>query len=161
MKVSAKTLKWALRFYPPLFFQRIWVVNFGVDFKSVKVKINKSFLNTNYNKSIFGGTIFSATDPFYALLFDQLLRIRGFKTRVWLKSASIQYLKPGRTDLHFKIIITDEDVAEAEVALVEVGKFIKTYQIEIYNKEGLLCATAQNEVYVRNLFHGENHTIAY
>lgn len=161
MKVSAKTLKWALRFYPPLFFQRIWVVNFGVDFKSVKVKINKSFLNTNYNKSIFGGTIFSATDPFYALLFDQLLRIRGFKTRVWLKSASIQYLKPGRTDLHFKIILTDEDVAEAEVALVEVGKFIKTYQIEIYNKEGLLCATAQNEVYVRNLFHGENHTIAY
>lgn len=161
MKVSANTLKWALRFYPPLFFQRIWVLNFGVDFKSVEVKINKSLFNTNYNKSIFGGTIFSATDPFYALLFDQLLRIRGFKTRVWLKSASILYLKPGRTDLYFKIILSDEDVAEAGVALVEIGKFIKTYKIEIYNKQGELCATAENEVYVRNLFHGENQTIAY
>ena len=161
MKVSANTLKWALRFYPPLFFQRIWVLNFGVDFKSVEVKINKSLFNTNYNKSIFGGTIFSATDPFYALLFDQLLRIRGFKTRVWLKSARILYLKPGRTDLYFKIILSDEDVAEAEVALVEVGKFVKTYKIEIYNKQGELCATAENEVYLRNLFHGENQTIAY
>jgi len=161
MKVSAKTLKWAIRFYPPLFFQRIWVINFGVDFKSVEVKINKSLFNTNYNKSIFGGTIFSATDPFYALLFDQLLRIRGFKTRVWLKSASIQYLKPGTTNLYFKIILSDEDVAEAEVALVEVGKFIKNYKIEIFNKQGELCAIANNEVYVRNLFHGENQTIAY
>ena len=161
MKVSAKTLKWAIRFYPPLFFQRIWVTNFGADFKSVEVKINKSLFNTNYNKSIFGGTIFSATDPFYALLFDQLLRIRGFKSRVWLKSASIQYLKPGRTNLYFKIILTDEDVAEAEVALVEVGKFIKNYKIEIFNKQGELCAIAINEVYVRNLFHGENQTIAY
>ena len=161
MKVSAKTLKWAIRFYPPLFFQRIWVINFGVDFKSVEVKINKSLFNTNYNKSIFGGTIFSATDPFYALLFDQLLRIRGFKSRVWLKSANIQYLKPGRTNLYFKIVLTDEDVAEAEVALVEVGKFIKSYKIEIFNKQGELCAIAINEVYVRNLFHGENQTIAY
>lgn len=161
MKVSAKTLKWAIRFYPPLFFQRIWVVNFGADYKSVEVKINKSILNTNFNKSIFGGTIFSATDPFYALLFDQLLRTRGFKTRVWLKSASIQYLKPGRSDLRFKIVLTDEDVAEAEVALIEVGKFIKTFKIEIFDVEGKLCATAENEVYIRNLFHGENQTIAY
>lgn len=161
MKVSPKTLKWALRFYPPLFFQRIWVVAFGKDFMNVEVKIKKSIFNTNYNKSIFGGTIFSATDPFYALIFDQLLRIRGFKTRVWLKSASIQYLKPGRTDLYFKIIISTEDVAEAEVALVKVGKFIKTYQIEIFNKQGEICAKAENEVYVRNLFHGENQTIAY
>ena len=80
---------------------------------------------------------------------------------MWLKSASIQYLKPGRTNLYFKIVLTDEDVAEAEVALVEVGKFIKNYKIEIFNKQGELCAIAINEVYVRNLFHGENQTIAY
>src|SRR6476659_10348579 len=98
MNVSANTLKWVMRFYPPLFFQRIWVKNFSPDFRSVEVKINKSILNTNYNKSIFGGTIFSATDPFYALLFDQIFRKKGFKTRVWLKSAQIQYLKPGNRD---------------------------------------------------------------
>jgi hypothetical protein len=161
MNVSANTLKWVMRFYPPLFFQRIWVKNFSPDFRSVEVKINKSILNTNYNKSIFGGTIFSATDPFYALLFDQIFRKKGFKTRVWLKSAQIQYLKPGNSDLYFKIILTEDEVDEAEQILKANGKFIKSFPIDVFNKDGLLCAHIENEVYVRNLYHGENQTIAY
>lgn len=161
MKVSANTLKWALRFYPPLFFQRIWVLKFGHDFKSAEVKISKSLLNKNYNKTIFGGTIFSATDPFYALLFDQIFRKKGFKTRVWLKSASIQYLKPGNTDLYFKITVSDEDIKEAEIALNTVGKFVKTFPMEILNKHGEICAHVNNEVYLRNLYKGERETIAY
>lgn len=161
MKLSPKTLKWALRCYPPLFFQRIWIINFGAEFKSVRVKINKSILNSNYNRSIFGGTIFSATDPFHAILFDQVFKHRGLKTRVWLKSAQIQYLKPGRSNLYFTIVLTDEMISEAEEALLTIGKFVKTYKIEIYNAEGELCAVAQNEVYIRNLFHGEHHTVAY
>lgn len=161
MNVSPKTLKWILRFYPPLFFQRIWVVKFGEDFKCVEVKINKSFMNINYNKTLFGGTIFSASDPFYAILFDQIFKKKGFKTRVWLKSAHIQYLKPGNTDLHFKITINDSDIAEAQQQLNTEGKFVKTYPIEMYNKEGVLCALVQNEVYLRNLRIGEQPTIAY
>ncbi|WP_442794699.1 YiiD C-terminal domain-containing protein [Pelobium manganitolerans] len=150
-----------LRFYPPLFFQRIWVLHFGDDFKSVTVKINRSILNINYNKTLFGGSIFSASDPFYALLFDQILRRKGFKTRVWLKSAHIQYLKPGNTDLQFTIRIADEEIALAQEQLNTVGKFVKSYPIEMYNKDGVLCALVQNEVYVRNLRLGEKESVAY
>ena len=161
MVVSENTLKWAMRFYPPLFFQRIWVKEFEKGFAGVNVKVSKSFLNINYNSSIFGGTIFSASDPFYALLFDQILQRRGFKTRVWLKSASIRYLKPGRTNLYFKISLSEEDIQEAETALRTVGKFVKSYPLDILNSQGELCATVINEVYIRNLFSGEEHTIAY
>nr|MBC7612786.1 YiiD C-terminal domain-containing protein [Pseudopedobacter sp.] len=161
MKVSANTLKWAIRFYPPLFFQRIWVKNFSPDFRSVEVKINKSIFNKNYNKSIFGGTIFSAADPFYALLFDQIFRLKGFKTKVWLKSAQIQYLKPGHGNLYFKIILSEEEVNEAERILKADGKFVKSFPLDIFNSEGILCAHVDNEIYVRNLCHGENQTIAY
>ncbi len=161
MKVSANTLKWMLRFYPPLFFQRIWVVKFAEDFTSVEVKINKSLLNINHNKSIFGGTIFSASDPFYAILFDQILRIHGFETRVWLKSASIQYLKPGHGDLFFKITIHPNEIEEALKTLKAGEKFIKAYPIEIFNKKGELCALVNNEVYVRNRFQGEENKVAY
>ena len=161
MVVSENTLKWAMRFYPPLFFQRIWVKKFENGFMGVHVKISKSILNSNYNNSIFGGTIFSASDPFYALLFDQILRRKGFKTRVWLKSSNIQYLKPGRSNLYFKISLTEDDIQEAEKALRTVGKFVKAFPIEILNSQGELCASVINEVYVRNLFSGEEHTVAY
>lgn len=161
MVVSENLLKWAMRLYPPLFFQRIWVKQFDKGFTGVHVAIFKSFLNTNYNKSIFGGTIFSASDPFYALLFDQLFRRKGFKVRVWLKSADIQYKKPGRTDLHFRISLSEEEIKEAEHSLRTVGKFVKAFPVEILNSKGELCAFVINEVYVRNLHSGEERTVAY
>lgn len=160
MIVSEKTLKWALSLYPPLLFQRVWVKKFHKDFRGVDVKIVNSFLNRNYNGSIFGGTIYAATDPFYALLFDQLMQRKGFKVRVWLKSASIQYLKPGLTNLYFTIKVSDEMIAEAESSLTETGKFVKAYPMELFNSKGELCATVMNEVYLRNKFPGENQAVA-
>lgn len=150
-----------MRLYPPLFFQRIWVQHFGKDFRSVQVKIDKSFLNKNYNGSIFGGTIFAASDPFHALLFDQILQRKGFKIRVWLKSGEIKYLKPARSNLYINIVISDEDISEAETALKTIGKFVKTFSIEMYNAEGDLCVSVKNEIYIRNLYTGENQTLAY
>jgi hypothetical protein len=161
MIVSEKTLKWALCLYPPLFFQRIWVKKFHTGFRGADVKISRSLLNRNYNGSIFGGTIYAATDPFYSILFDQLLQREGFKTRVWLKSASIQYLKPGRSALYFTIQITDEMLNEAIETLNTKGKFVKAFPMEIKNKEGEVCATVMNEVYIRNLHSGEHGPVAY
>ena len=161
MLISENTLKWAMRFYPPLFFQRIWVKKFDKGFTGVEVKIAKSILNANYNRSIFGGTIFSASDPFYALMFDQLLQRRGFKVRVWLKSAEIKYLKPGRSHLYFKIQLSEDQIMEAEEALKTVGKFVKAYPMEITNTDGEVCARVINEVYIRNLFKGEEYIVAY
>ncbi|MEE1885549.1 DUF4442 domain-containing protein [Pedobacter flavus] len=160
MKVSERTLKWALNFYPPLLFQRIIVKKFHKNFRGVDVKIKNSIVNRNYNGSIFGGTIYAATDPFYALLFDQILKRKGYKVRVWLKSASIQYLKPGKKDLHFTVKITDEMLADAEQCLTENGKFVKAYPMELYDESGLLCATVMNEVYLRNKHFGETQKVS-
>jgi hypothetical protein len=151
MQVTENVLKWAMRFYPPLFFQRIWVQGFKKDFKGVSVKISKSLLNKNYNRSIFGGTIFAAADPFYPLLFHQIFTRKGYKTIVWLKSARIQYLKPGRTDLFFDIVLNDEAITEAEHILNTIGKYEREFTVEMYSKTGELCVLVVSEVYVRNL----------
>ncbi len=151
MKISENTLKWLMCFYPPMLFQRIWVKKVHPGFKGIDVKINRSLFTSNLGNSIFGGTIFSATDPFYALLFGQIMQHKGFKITVWLKSAQIQYIKPGRTDLFYTITISDAMIADAEKALQTEGKFVKMYPIEIFDTQGELCATALNEVYIRNL----------
>ncbi len=70
---------------------------------------------------------------------------------MWLKSAQIQYIKPARTDLFYTITISDEMIADAEKTLQTEGKFVKMYPIEIFDRQGELCATALNEVYIRNL----------
>ncbi len=151
MKISENSLKWLMRFYPPMFFQRIWVKKIDKDFRGIDVKINRSLFTTNLGSATFGGTIFAATDPYYALLIGQIMQHRGFKITVWLKSAEIQYLKPARKDLHYSIKIDDEMIKEVEHAITSEGKFVKTYPIEIYDTIGDLCVIAQNEVYIRNL----------
>ncbi|HVV55910.1 MAG TPA: DUF4442 domain-containing protein [Mucilaginibacter sp.] len=151
MVVSENVLKWALRFYPPLFFQRIWIVKIEKGFMGVTVKVNKSLINNNYNKSIFGGTIFAAADPFYPLLFHQLFTHRGYRVRVWLKSAQIIYMKPGRTDLRFSIKITESDIEEIETILDTIGKYTRAYPIEMRDKDGRLCVSVSCQVYIRKL----------
>lgn len=149
MKVSENTLKWGMRLYPPLLLQRIWIRNIDAGFKGADVKINRSLITLNFGKAIFGGTIYTATDPFYAMLFGQLLKHKGYNISVWLKGASIQFLRPGRTDLFYHIKITNEMINEAEEALNKNGVFIKSYSIEIYSKTGDLYAIAKNEIYIR------------
>lgn len=151
MAVSEGLLKWMMRFYPPLFFQRIWVVSFEKGFTGARIKINKSILNRNYNGSIFGGTIFTAADPFYPLLFHQLFTKKGYRIVAWSKSAEIQFLKAGLTDLYFDIKIDKNEIDEAEHILNTGGKYVKTHPIDIYNKNGEICVSLRNEVYLRNL----------
>ncbi len=151
MKISENSLKWLMRLYPPMLFQRIWVKKIDKDFRGIDVKINRSLFTTNLGSATFGGTIFAATDPFYALLIGQIMQHKGFKITVWLKSAEIQYLKPARKDLHYSIKIDDEMIKEVEQAISNEGKFVKTYPIEIFDTTGDLCVIALNEVYIRNL----------
>jgi hypothetical protein len=85
------------------------------------------------------------------VLFHQVLSKKGYKLKVWSKSSSIHYLKPGLSDLHFKINLTDEDITNAEAVLNTGGKYMAHHPIDIYNKDGEICVSVMNEIYLRNL----------
>lgn len=149
MNISEKWLKWLLRFYPPLFFQRIWVQAFTPDFRGVDVKIARSIFNINYNKSIFGGTIYSAVDPFLPVLFFQIFSKMGYKVTVWQKGADIDFIKPAYTNLYFSIAIDEACIEEAKEMINKGEKFIKSFPVELKNKDGEVCAVMNSIVYVR------------
>ncbi|WP_454802608.1 PaaI family thioesterase [Mucilaginibacter phyllosphaerae] len=151
MTVSENSLKWLMRFYPPLLFQRVWVLGFDKGFTGVSVKINKSLFNRNYNGSIFGGTIFAAADPFYPVLFHQVLNTPGRKLVVWSKSSKIDFLKPALSGLFFRISLKNSDINQAIHALDTVGKYENSFPVEVFNNNNEVCAFLTNEVYVRDL----------
>ncbi|MBI1221101.1 MAG: DUF4442 domain-containing protein [Bacteroidetes bacterium] len=150
MNISERQLTWLMRFYPPMLFQRIWVQKIHPGFRQIDVKINRSLFTNNLGNSIFGGTLFSAIDPFYALLLGQIMEKKGIPVVVWLKSARIDYLKPARTDMHFSLEISEELIEEAIHHLKKEGKFVKELPAVLYDKNGAQCATATNEIYLKN-----------
>lgn len=116
------------------------------------IKINKSLLNRNINGTIFGGTIFAAVDPIHTLLLDQIFRREGIKKTVtWLKSAKIEYLKPAAKSLHFSVRIPEQDIQTAIQEVKAAGKIVNTFEILLYDRDGLLCARSSNEIYIRDL----------
>ena len=49
------------------------IIYISEDLKEVKIKIPLSYKNKNYVGAIFGGSMFSATDPIYMIQLMQIL----------------------------------------------------------------------------------------
>ncbi|UCF66560.1 MAG: YiiD C-terminal domain-containing protein, partial [Acidobacteriota bacterium] len=111
--------------------------------------------NRNLNGTIFGGAIFSAGDPYHAVLYWQVLGRLGRPVQVWLRQASIRYYKPAASDLMLDYALSDEDIEQACTALDRDGRFVRRFVTDAVDAEGDICAKIETEVYVRQLRRGQ------
>ena len=150
MKTPKFAIKFVLNIFPPLLFNRIVLKEISDDFLEMKVVIRRSLLNINFHKTIFGGSIFSACDPYFPTMYYHIFTNKGRKLIVWLKSAEIQYLKPADSTLKLHFKITEGEIQLAEKTLNEKGKFEIWHTVEAINKKGVICARAKMQVYLRD-----------
>lgn len=147
--ISAGVFKFIMNLYPPLLANRIRIKYVSKDFKELKLVVKKSLFNRNLAGTIFGGTIFSAADPFHAAMYWQIFAHEyNMNVRVWLKAADISYKRPSETNLYYHFEITDEDVKKAKNALDERGRFFVTHSVNAKNKAGEICATINLTTYI-------------
>ncbi|MDA9344899.1 YiiD C-terminal domain-containing protein [Flavobacteriales bacterium] len=145
-----KTFQFVMNIFPPLFFNRIILKEVSENYTFMKVKIRRSFLNMNFHRSIFGGTIFSAFDPYFPTMYYNIFAQKNRKLEIWMKSANIKYKRPATTHLYLEFKITEEDIQLAERELNEKGKFEKWHTVKAINKKGIVCAEAEMLVYLRD-----------
>ncbi|MFY0604153.1 MAG: DUF4442 domain-containing protein [Flavobacteriaceae bacterium] len=77
------------------------------DLHEVKIRIRLSYKNSNYVGSIFGGSLFSATDP---VLMVQLINILGDDYVVWDKESTIKFKQPAKETVFANFLFTEEEV---------------------------------------------------
>lgn len=82
-------VKWALNSWPPFWGAGIHIESISADFREVRIRLKLRWWNKNANRTQYGGSIFSLTDPVYALM---LMGILGERYYVWDKEASINSL---------------------------------------------------------------------
>lgn len=148
---SPRWTRWLLNHYPPWFFNRIRVVELADDFRYCRVRVHRSLLTRNLNRTIFGGTIFSAADPIYPVLYWQIFARRGERLQVWLKGSTIDYRKPAATDLTLEFRLGEEDIAAARADLEARDKSIRVHRAEAVDVAGDACAVVDCVVYLRRL----------
>lgn len=149
MKLKPGSLKFILNIFPPFLFSRIIVKRFSKDYREATVRIRRTRLNKNLNSTIFGGTLYSAADPIYALMYWQIFEHRGHRLEAWTRTARIEFLKPGDGHLTLQFALSDMDIQSAEEQLLQNGKIQRWHTVNALNKHGEICTAVHVEIYIR------------
>ncbi|MBC8328759.1 MAG: YiiD C-terminal domain-containing protein [Planctomycetes bacterium] len=154
-------LRWMLNLYPPFLAQRIRAVECSADYLRVRLEVRRSIWTRNLNGTTFGGTLYAACDPVYPLMYWQALGARGIELQTWLMAAEIEFKKPASTTVSLEFQLCAEDLAAAEAELQVRGKSIRTHEVQVLDRDGVLCARAETVSYLRPLPRGERGGTAF
>tara|TARA_B100000900_G_C20332872_1_gene614944 strand:+ start:242 stop:745 length:504 start_codon:yes stop_codon:yes gene_type:complete len=149
-KYSSKLLRKLMNFFPPLLINRIKIVENDSDFTNLKVEVKYSWLNKNLQKAIFGGTIFSAIDPYYAVMYWQIFSSKGIPMEVWIKKVEIKYRKAATSNLEIKFSLDKNDIENAINSLKSDGKYEVWHDVIVIDENQELCTEARVLVHIRN-----------
>lgn len=147
MELGPRLFRLAVNLYPLYLFTRTRVKYVAPDWKEMVVTLSKSLVTRNYVGTTFGGSMYSAADPFFMLMLIKILGIKDYL--IWHKGAKIDYKKPARSKLTYHFVITDEDLERIHREIAEKGKSLPEFQVNGVDKEGEICVTVKNLLYVR------------
>ncbi len=148
-KHNAGLVKWAMRLYPPLFFNRIWVKKISPNFLELELVVVKSIWNRNFQGSTFGGTLSSAADPYPAVQLWNIFRKKGYKCQAWLKEAKITFHKPAKSNIYFKYSLDQAKIDGYEEELKRSKKVSIEHKVEGKTGDGILICSVESLVVLK------------
>ncbi|MBU6451720.1 MAG: DUF4442 domain-containing protein [Cyanobacteria bacterium REEB67] len=143
---ETKKQRFFFNFFPCYIASGAKVKYIASDYRQVKIELGLNWLTRNYVGTIFGGSMFAATDPMFMIM---LIKILGKEYIVWDKAGSIKFLKPGKEKLFATFIVSDEDLADIEEKLATNDKTEKTFRVDLVDSKGVACAAAERLIYIR------------
>jgi acyl-coenzyme A thioesterase PaaI-like protein len=115
------------------------------DLRAVRIKIPLNFRTRNIYGTVFGGAMYAATDPLYAILIKVGL---GPGYIIWDKVGAIRYRKPGRSTLYAECRVTEEDLSALRAKLETQPSVDVDKEIELVDEAGVVHATVRKTIYV-------------
>ena len=115
------------------------------DLKRIVVRLPLRRTTKNGAGTMFGGSLYAATDPIYALLIAANL---GPAYIVWDKSAAIRYRKPGREALTAEFVVTDADLAAIVREVESTGSCDRSFTTEFRDAAGVVHVEVEKTIYV-------------
>jgi hypothetical protein len=146
-RLFKQNLKLMFNLWPPLMGAGIRITRIQPDWKEVDVEMKLRRWNSNYVGTHYGGSLYSITDPFYMVMFIEIL---GRDYIVWDKSASIRFRRPGRGTVFARFRITDEQIAEIREALKTEEKIDREFSVDVKSGDGEVIAEVKKLLQFRN-----------
>jgi acyl-coenzyme A thioesterase PaaI-like protein len=138
----------AMSWYPPYLGAGVRVVDVLGDCDGVVVELGYRPWRRNAVGTQFGGSLYSMCDPWFMLLLQWKL---GPDYVVWDKSATIDFLKPGRGPVRARFELPAARVAQLRAEVDATGKLETWFEAEVTGAP--VAGQAQLIARVRKLLH--------
>jgi len=115
------------------------------DFREMRIELPLDWRTRNYVGTIFGGSMYGAVDPGYMLM---LIKNLGSGYEIWDKAASIRFRRPGRTTLHARFMLDEQEIHLIR-ELSREGPIDRVYSVDLIDDEGTVCATVEKTIHIR------------
>ncbi len=139
-----------MNWYPMYFGTGGKILFWSADFLEVHLRLRLNPWTYNYVGTIFGGSMFAASDPFYMLM---LFKALGSNYVVWDKSANIRFKKPARETLYTRYFISAEDLEAIRQEVKEKNEVTRTFVIQWKDKKGIVHAEIERVCYIADKAH--------
>ena len=139
-------MRWGFNFFPAYRGTGARITYIAGDFREIRVRLPLNWRTRNYVGTIFGGSLYAAVDPMYMIM---LIKILGPEYVVWDKAATIRFLKPGRTTLKARFLVTEEEIRTIRELVENAPSVDRVYRIELKDAEGKVHAEVDKTIYIR------------
>jgi acyl-coenzyme A thioesterase PaaI-like protein len=144
--LRTRLMRWGFNLHPAYRGTGGRVVYIERDYREIRVRLPLNWRTRNYVGTIYGGSMYGAVDPMYMVM---LMKRLGPEYVVWDKAASIRFRRPGRTTLHARFHVDDEEVRAIREALERAPTVDRTYSVDLEDAEGVVHASVEKVVHVR------------
>jgi len=144
--LSSGAIRRSINYWRPFLFSGIRVTAISHDWRQASAELRLHWWNRNAVGTMFGGSLFALTDPFYPLMIQHNL---GPSYSVWMKSALVEFLSPGRTVAHASFLLSAERLDQIRAATEAGGKCEPVFSVAVSGPEGKAIARVTLTVYVR------------
>jgi acyl-coenzyme A thioesterase PaaI-like protein len=144
--MKPRTLRRLMNLWPPYLASGIRVRHISDDWREVRVELVARFWNRNYVGTHFGGSLFAMTDPFYMLMYLNLL---GRDYIVWDYAAHIRFVKPGKGTVRARFTLDDDDLERVRSETGGGKRFIHAHDVRVLDGEDDEVARISRELYFR------------
>lgn len=146
LKVSPKVFRLGVSLWPPYLGAGIRCTFMREDWREARVQMKLRWYNRNFVGTHFGGSLYSMTDAFYAVM---LLNVLNSEYWVWDQKSSIEYLKPGTSHVHTSFKIDDDLIARIRAGTDGGEKYLEDIVTDIIDEQDEVIARVTRTLYVR------------
>ena len=143
---STRAWRLGMNLYPMFWGTGGRVTYIAADYTEVRLRLGLNPFTYNYVGTIFGGSMFSASDPFLMVMLFRVLGKRDFV--VWDKAARIRFRRPGTSRLSMTLRLDDELLARVRKTVREESVWTEWLPLQWVDRDGNVVAELERELYV-------------